>query len=127
MSSNRLSRLEAAVRTVLAFKEAFNRHDISAMLQLLSADCVFEDTSPAPDGTRYIGHESLAQFWQGFFTDSPQARLHIEEIFGLGNRCILRWRCDWVEEGGEQCHLRGVDIFQVRDGLICEQLSYTKS
>ena len=127
MSPNRLSRLEAAVRTVLAFIEAFNRHDVNTMLQLLSSDCVFENSAPAPDGTRYIGHESLTQFWQGFFIDSPHVRLHIEEIFGLGNRCILRWRCEWGQEDGDQEHLRGVDIYQVREGLICEKLSYTKS
>jgi len=127
MSPSRLSRLETAVRTVLAFNEAFNRQDVSAMLQQLSADCVFEDTIPSPDGTRYVGTQSLAQYWQGFFKDFPQARLHIEEIFGLGNRCILRWRCDWGDDGGGQSHLRGVDIYQVREGLICEKLSYSKS
>jgi ketosteroid isomerase-like protein len=111
---------------VLAFNAAFNRHDVDAMLQLMSEDCVFENTAPAPDGTLYAGQESLAQYWQGFFSASPQARIHIEEIFGLGNRCIMRWRCDWGEEGAEQDHVRGVDIFQVRDGLICEQLSYIK-
>jgi len=126
MSPTSLSRLESAVRTVLAFNEAFNRHDVSAMLQLLSVDCVFENTAPAPDGTRYVGHESLEQFWQGFFSASPHARLYIEEIFGLGYRCIMRWRCDWGEEGREQDHVRGVDIFQVREGLICEKLSYIK-
>jgi len=126
MSPTRLSRLESAVRTVLAFNEAFNQHDVSAMLQLMSDDCVFENTVPAPDGTLYAGKESLAQFWRDFFSASPQARIHIEEIFGLGYRCIMRWRYEWETEMGEKGHVRGVDIFQVRDGLICEKLSYVK-
>lgn len=126
MSPTRLSRLENAVRTVLAFNEAFNRHDVDGMLQLMSEECVFENTAPAPDGTLYAGKESQAQFWRGFFTGSSRARIHIEEIFGLGNRCIMRWRYDWGEEDGETSHVRGVDIFQVRDGLIREKLSYVK-
>jgi limonene-1,2-epoxide hydrolase len=126
VSPTRLSRLESAVRTVLAFNEAFNRYDVSAMLQLMSDDCVFENTAPAPDGTLISGKESLAQFWQSFFSSSPQARIQIEEIFGLGNRCIMRWRYDWGNEGSEKGHVRGVDIFQVRDGLIIEKLSYVK-
>jgi limonene-1,2-epoxide hydrolase len=126
MSPSRLSRLESAVRTVLAFNEAFNRHDVNTMLQLMSEDCVFENTAPAPDGTLYSGQESLAQYWQGFFSACPQARIHIEEIFGLGSRCIMRWRYEWEDESSQKGHVRGVDIFQVRDGLICEQLSYIK-
>ena len=101
----------------LAFNEAFNQHDVKSLLQLLSRDCVFEDTAPAPDGRRYVGEESLEQFWQGYFKDFPHVCMSIEEIFGLGNRCIMRWRCDWGEAGGGQGHVRGVDIFNVREGL----------
>lgn len=126
MSPTHLSRLEGAVRSVLAFHEAFNRQDVEAMLQLVSPDCVFENASPAPDGTRIAGRENLAQFWQAYFTGSPRARLHIEEIFGLGYRCIMRWRLERGEADGQQSHVRGVDIFLVQNGLIHEQYSYLK-
>jgi ketosteroid isomerase-like protein len=126
MSPARLSRLESAIRLVLEFNEAFNRHDVAGMMQLMSDDCVFENTDPAPDGTRYSGKEAVTQFWQDFFRESPQARIEIEEIFGLGNRCIMRWRYTWVDGTGTQGHVRGVDIFQVKNGLIYEKLSYVK-
>jgi ketosteroid isomerase-like protein len=126
MSPTRLSRLESAVRAVIALTEAFNRQDTTAMLHLISADCVLENTSPAPDGTRYVGKDSLAHYWQAFFRDPSLARVHIEEIFGLGNRCVMRWRYEWQQESGEKGHMRGVDICHVRDGLICEILSYVK-
>ena len=50
------------MRVVLEFNEAFNRHDVAGMMQLMSEDCVFENTSPAPDGTVYTGsrHPVLA-------------------------------------------------------------------
>jgi hypothetical protein len=48
MSPVRISRLESAMRVVLAFNEAFNRHDVAGMMQLMSDDCVFENTAPAP-------------------------------------------------------------------------------
>lgn len=126
MSPTRLSRLESGFRTVLAFNEAFNRQDVSAMLGLVSDDCIVENASPAPNGTLVAGKESLAHFWQSFFNASPQAHIHIEEIFGLGNRCIMRWNYVWDPGRGEKGHVRGVDIFQVRDGLIYEKLSYVK-
>ena len=126
MSPIRMSRIESAMRLVLAFNEAFNRHDVAGMMQLMSEDCVFENTVPAPDGAVYLGKEAVTQFWQDFFLESPQAHIEIEEIFGLDKRCIMRWRYDWTDATGEKGHVRGVDIFKVQDGLICEKLSYVK-
>ncbi|MBN1449842.1 MAG: nuclear transport factor 2 family protein [Anaerolineales bacterium] len=126
MSPTRLSRLESAVRIVLEFNEAFNRHDVEGMMKLMSEDCVFENTNPPPDGAVYSGKEAVTRFWQDFFRESPQAHIEIEEIFGLGMRCVMRWRYDWVDATGKKGHVRGVDIFQLRDGFIHEKLSYVK-
>jgi predicted SnoaL-like aldol condensation-catalyzing enzyme len=126
MSPIRMSRLESGVRIVIAFNEAFNRHDVAAMMQLMSDECIFENTDPAPDGAVYSGKEAIAQFWQDFFSQSPQAHIKVEEIFGLGFRCIMRWRYDWVDQAGNPGHVRGVDIFRVQNGVICEKLSYVK-
>jgi len=126
MSPVRMSKIETATRIVLAFNEAFNRHDVPGMMQLMSDDCVFENTAPVPDGTVYKGKEAITQFWQNFFHDSPQAHIEIEEVFGMGFHCVMRWRYDWVDAAGEKGHVRGVDIFKLRDGLISEKLSYVK-
>lgn len=114
------------MRVTLAFNDAFNRHDVPAMMALMTDDCVFENTSPAPDGTRYAGKAAVTQFWQDFFHASPEAHIQIEEIFGMGWRCVMRWRYDWVGAAGQRGHVRGVDIFTVKDGLISEKLSYVK-
>jgi ketosteroid isomerase-like protein len=126
MSPIRMSRLESAIRIILEFNEAFNRHDVTGMMQHMSDDCVFENTAPAPDGTMYSGKEAVTQFLQDFFRESPHAQIEIEEIFGLGLRCIMRWRYNWVDAEGKKGHVRGVDIFQVRDGFIYKKLSYIK-
>ena len=126
MSPIRMSRLETGIRVVLEFNEAFNRHDVVGMMQRISDDCVFENTGPAPDGAVYSGKEAVTQFWQGFFHESPQAQIKIEEIFGLGFRCVMRWRYDWIDAAGNKGHVRGVDIFQMKNGLICEKFSYVK-
>jgi predicted SnoaL-like aldol condensation-catalyzing enzyme len=106
-----MSKFEAGMRLVLQFNEAFNRH---------------ENTEPAPDGTRFSGKEVVTQFWQDFFRESPHAHIDIEEIFSAGNRCIMRWKYSWIDASDQKGHVRGVDIFQVRDGLISEKLSYVK-
>jgi predicted SnoaL-like aldol condensation-catalyzing enzyme len=126
MSPIRMSRLETAIRVVIAFNEAFNRHDVAGMMQLMCDDCIFENTTPPPDGAMYSGKETVTQFWQDFFRQSPHAHIQIEEIFGFGIRCVMRWRYDWEDAAGEKGHVRGVDIFKMKNGLIYEKLSYVK-
>lgn len=126
MSPNRMSRIESAIRIVLEFNEAFNRHDVEGMMQLMSDDCIFENTDPAPDGAVYSGKATVTQFWQDFFRESPHAKIEIEEIFGFGFRCIMRWKYNWVDGAGQKGYVRGVDVFKLKDGLICEKLSYVK-
>lgn len=121
MSPAKMSKVEAGIRIVLEFNDAFNRHDVEGMMRLMSEDCVFENTAPAPDGTVYSGKESVTQFWREFFHESPQAHIDIEEIFGMGYRCVMRWKYTWGDG-----HVRGVDIFKVEEGLIREKLSYVK-
>lgn len=122
----KLSKIETPVRVVLAFSDAFNRHEVDEMMALMSEDCVFENTFPPPDGARYEGRAAVAQFWRDFFAASPAARFETEEIFGLGNRCVVRWRYDWTDAFGQSGHVRGVDLFKVQGELISEKLSYVK-
>ena len=43
-----------------AFAEAFNRHDIDALLGMVTEDCVFEMSSgPEPWGLRHAGKAAL--------------------------------------------------------------------
>ena len=121
-----MAKIESAIRIVLQFNEAFNRHDVAAMMQLMSDDCVFENTAPSPDGTKYSGKEAVTQFWQDFFHASPHAHIEIEEIFSAGWRCVMRWRYEWVDAAGKTGHVRGVDIFRVEGELIREKFSYVK-
>jgi predicted SnoaL-like aldol condensation-catalyzing enzyme len=121
MNPIRMSKLEAGLRTVLAFNDAFNRHDVPEMMKLMTDDCIFENTDPAPDGTLYSGKQAVTAFWENFFREAPQAHIDIEDAFGMGLHCVMRWRYTWGDG-----HVRGVDIFKVENGLIQEKRSYVK-
>jgi ketosteroid isomerase-like protein len=108
------------------FNEAFNRHDVDAIMALMTEDCVFEDTQPRPDGTRYEGQAAVRGYWERFFASSPQAHFETEDLFAGGDRCAVRWRYTWVDKDGQTGHVRGVDVFRVRDGKVAEKLSYVK-
>jgi ketosteroid isomerase-like protein len=122
----KMAKVEEAMRVALAFHKALNAHDIDGMMAFMSDDCVFENTAPAPGGTRYEGKEAVTQFWKEFFRQSPQAHFKLEGAFGLGRRCVVYWRYEWVDLDGKAGHVRGVDIIAVRNGRITEKLSYVK-
>ncbi len=114
------------VDAVERFNEAFRLHDVEAIMHAITEDCVFENTFPAPDGDRYVGRDAVRAFWEEFFRSSPHARIETEEMFALGDRCVVRWVYLWGDGGGKRGHVRGVDIFRVRDGKVAEKLSYVK-
>jgi len=126
MSPIRMSKIESATRVVLDFCEAFNRKDAGAMTRLMSEDCVLETRDPAPDGTVYLGRAAAAGYWQALFRETPGVHLEIEEVFGMGLRCALRWKLAWAGAGGEAAHLRGIDVFEMREGLIHRMFTYVK-
>jgi limonene-1,2-epoxide hydrolase len=117
---------EDVVGVVQAFNEALNAGDVEGMLRWLAPGSIFENTSPPPDGERVVGREAQRLFWTGFFQGSSRAHIEIEEIFALGERCVMRWTYSWVDPAGQPGHIRGVDVYTVRDGLIQEKLSYVK-
>jgi len=117
---------QPAINLLHTFNDAFNRHDVDAMMALMSSDSIFDNTFPAPDGTLFQGQANVRRFWDEFFDHSPQAHIEIEELFAQGDRAVQRWVYSWVDTQGVTGHIRGVDVFRFRDGLIAEKLSYVK-
>ena len=116
---------QATCDTVTRFNDAFNRHDVDGVMGLMTNDCVFDSTRPPPDGERLEGQGKVRAFWEEFFRRSPQARFEAEEVFAAGDRCVVRWTYHWIRDG-KPGHVRGVDLFRVRDGRVAEKLSYVK-
>jgi len=112
--------------TIQRFNEAFNRHDVDGVMAAMTEDCLFENTDPPPDGERYYGQAAVRGFWERFFASSPHAAFETEDMFAGGDRCVVRWIYRWVEQDGKHGHIRGVDVFRVRDGKVAEKLAYVK-
>ncbi|MFC6288312.1 TIGR03086 family metal-binding protein [Nocardioides sp. GCM10027113] len=108
------------------FSAAFGRGDVDAVMALTTDDCVFEATTPAPDGQRHEGAEAVRAVWEELFATTRDASFTEEESMVCGDRAVLRWRFDWTEPDGAPGHVRGVDVLRLRDGKVCEKLSYVK-
>lgn len=110
---------------VTRFNAAINRHDAPAVAALLTDDTVFENTGPVPDGTRVEGKAAVAAFWEKWLVTNADATFDAEEVIVAGDRCTVRWVYRKIRDG-KPWHLRGIDVFTVRDGKIAAKLSYVK-
>jgi ketosteroid isomerase-like protein len=113
---------QAAIDT---FNEAFGRHDVDAIMAAMTDDPVFESTGP-PDGHRAEGAAAVRAAWEDFFRSSPDAAFDAEETIIAGDRAVVRWVYHWTNGDGSKGHIRGVDVFRVRDGKVAEKLAYVK-
>ena len=116
----------ATIATIEQFNDALNRHDVDAVMALMTDDCLFEATGPAPDGVRHEGAAAVRAVWEELFGQTGEPAFTEEESFVVGDRGVLRWRFDWVDDRGEPGHVRGVDVLRLRDGRVAEKLSYVK-
>jgi len=102
------------------FSAAFDAKDVDAIMAAMTPDCVFEDTRP-PDGERHVGADAVRTAWTRLFAASPEGAFTTEDVIDAGERVVTCWR--YTFDGG---HVRGVDVFTVRDGRVAEKLSYVK-
>jgi ketosteroid isomerase-like protein len=108
------------LEVVQAFGTFWADHDLDRAAAMLTEDCVFDATGPAPDGVKSAGPHEVRQAWKAIF-DDVSSRFEAEETFAAEDRVVQRWRYTW--DGG---HVRGVDVFRVRGDRIAEKLSYVK-
>ena len=111
----------ATASVIRIFNDAVNSRNIDTVMALMTEDCIFENTFPAPDGTRHVGHSQVRSELGNFLLSSPLAHFEEEELIACDDRCVVRWRYTWGDG-----HVRGVDVMRVRDGKVSEKLSYVK-
>jgi ketosteroid isomerase-like protein len=116
---------ESTLDVVNRFNDAVNRHDAAAVVALLTDDTVFENTGPVPDGTRIEGKAAVAAFWEKWLVANADARFDAEEVIVAGDRCTVRWIYRKMRDG-KPWHLRGVDVFTIRDGKVAAKFAYVK-
>jgi ketosteroid isomerase-like protein len=122
---NESSSTETTRAVVDRFNEAFNRHDADTLRSLLTSDSVFENTSPPPDGLRIEGREAVVQFWRDWFSRNPDSTFEAEDVIICGGRAVVCWVYRKLRNG-QPWHLRGVDVFTIRDGKVAAKLAYVK-
>ena len=64
-------------------------------------------------------------YWRDWFARNPDAVFETEEMIVSEHRAVVRWVYR-KRRDGQPWHIRGVDLFTVRDGLVSAKLAYVK-
>jgi ketosteroid isomerase-like protein len=121
MNQDFAAQSEKTAEIMRRFNDAFQKHDPSALPDLVAENCIIENTVPAPDGARHTGRDAFVKLWQGIASDRS-GRFDVEDVIAAGERATIRWRY-WRSDGSS---IRGVNLMRVRDGLIVEAMGYVK-
>lgn len=100
---------EAVLREVL---DAFNRHDLDAIMAHFADDCVFESPrGDQPWGTRFTGLAEVRRGLAARFAGIPDVHYGDDSHFACGRRGVSEWTITGTTTSGERIEVRGCDLW----------------
>lgn len=109
------------------FLEAFNRHDLDAIMDYFHDDCVFfMPRGKGPRGDRYVGRQEVRAGLSTRFEGIPDVHYGEDTHWACGNFGVSEWTLTGTRESGERIEVRGVDLLEFRDGKITRKDSFWK-
>src|SRR5688572_22474528 len=113
--------------TLKALLDAFNAHDLDAIMSLFADDCVLDTPrGPAPGGTRYAGKEQVRKGLQARFDGIPDIVYDDGRHWTCGDRGVSEWTIRGTQSTGEPIEVRGCDLFEFTGGLVSRKNSFWK-
>lgn len=111
-----------------SFADAFNAHDLDAIMFHMTDDCVFEASAgPDADGEKFTGQQQVKKAFEDVFTTYPDARWNNPKHFISGNRGFSEWTFAGTRKDGTKIEVMGCDLFTFKDGKIAIKNSYRKN
>ena len=120
--------VEVTTETLQAFADAWNRHDVDALMSFMTDDCVFE-ASAGPDacGTRCAGRAAVRSAFAEVWATFPDANWAGARHFVQGDRGVSEWTFTGTRADGTRVEVHGCDLFTLRGGKIALKNSYRKN
>ena len=111
-----------------SFADAFNAHDIKAIMSHMTGDCVFE-ASAGPDfnGEKFAGQEQVKKAFEKVFAAFPDAHWGNPIHFISGERGFSEWIFTGTKSDGTRVEVTGCDLFTFKNGKIAIKNSYRKN
>jgi ketosteroid isomerase-like protein len=122
-----MSSVEAGTPPLQTLLDAFNAHDLDAIMSFFTDDCVLDTPrGPAPGGQRLVGKQEVRKGFQARFDGIPDIAYGGDRHWTCGDRGVSEWTIRGTKATGEPIEVRGCDLFEFTDGKISRKDSFWK-
>lgn len=119
--------MPVTVETLKAFLDAFNRHDLDAIMSYFADDCVFYlPRGSEPWGTRFVGQDAVREGLASRFTGLPDVHYGDDRHWTCGRLGVSEWLLTGTTAAGKHIEVRGIDLLEFEGGKIIRKDSYWK-
>lgn len=109
------------------FLEAFNRHDLDAIMGFFAEDCVFYMPRGAgPRGDRFAGKHEVRAGLAKRFEGLPDVHYGEDRHWACGDLGVSEWTLTGTTRSGQRIEVRGVDLLEMAGGKIIRKDSFWK-
>ena len=111
-----------------AFAEAWNRHDVDALMSMMTSDCVFEASGGnAVNGESHDGQPAVRAAYAAVFEQYPDAHWGNARHCVMGDRGVSEWTFSGTFKDGKRVEVAGCDLFTFRNDQIAIKNSFRKN
>jgi steroid delta-isomerase-like uncharacterized protein len=121
--------IKVTEETLKQILDAFNRHDLDAIMEFFSDDCSFDfPRGPESWGQRFIGKAQVRGALAGRFKGIPDVHYGEDRhwISSDGNMGVSEWTLTGNTTSGLRVKVRGCDLWEFRNGKVTRKNSYWK-
>ena len=121
--------MTVTVDTLKQILDAFNRHDLDAIMQFFADDCSFDfPKGPEPWGQRFVGKAQVREALAGRFKGIPDVHYGEDShwISADGSSGVSEWTLTGTTTSGASLNVRGCDLWEFRNGKVTRKNSYWK-
>jgi ketosteroid isomerase-like protein len=113
--------------TLKAVLDAFNAHDLDAIMGFFADDCSFDmPRGPDPWGQRFRGKTAVRQALASRFQGLPDVHYGEDRHWVSGDLGVSEWLLTGTTLDGRQIRVRGCDHWEFADGKVVRKDSYWK-
>ena len=118
---------DITVQTLEQVLDAFNRHDLDAIMTYFADDCSFDfPRGPEPWGRRHVGKAQVREALASRFKGIPDVHYGDARHFVAGDRGVSEWTLTGTTTTDVRLKVRGCDLWEFRDGMIVRKDSFWK-